>query len=422
MPGEVIDAITRRGLPVHVIAIAQETDAATFADFPGARLSWSKYGAALASLKAAGVRDVIMVGRMTRPRLRDARPDFGFIKGLGSALKVIRAGGDDALLRAVVQLFEPHGFRVVGVNDVAPELLIAEGLSAGPEPSLDDRDDIALGMRLIDALGRFDIGQAAIVAGGRVLAIEGAEGTDKTIGRVTAHRAHAHAHVHRPAADARRGVLVKRPKPQQDLRVDLPTIGPDTVSAVLAAGLVGIAAEAGWVIAAQRAELFARASAAQIFVVGVARAASIENQSDRSALAQSALTGPLRDTPQAWQRDVTLGCDVIATLASFDIAASLVVRQSRVISIGVNETPNAVLARTYPARRGLFRGRSGAMIIDQTCALDDALFGAIAKVGLAVCIVIDRRSVSERDGTGAGESAARFGIVLQRVSATALEA
>ncbi len=313
----------------------------------------------------------------------------------------------------------PSGFAVVGGWGDITVAVLALGLLAIGRPAPGRR---RVAYNVWNALGLFDIGQAAIVAGGRVLAIEGAEGTDKTIGRVAARRGHSNATIHHPAMGSRGGVLVKRPKPQQDLRVDLPTIGPDTVSGVLAAGLVGIAAEAGWVIAAQRTELIARAAAAQIFVVGVAKAASIEIAPEPTAMAQAALVGRLRDVPQAWQRDVTLGCEVMATLASFDIESSLVVRQRRVITIGVNETPHDVLARTYPARRGVFRGRTGAMVIDQSCALDDGLFGAIAKVGLAVCIVIDRREVSSRDVEATVKSAARFGVEFQRVSAAALEA
>lgn len=411
MPGEVIDAITRRGLPVHIIAIAEETNE-TFGGLPLARLSWAKYGAAIASLKAAGVGDVIMVGRMTRPRLRDARPDFGFIKGLTSALRVLRAGGDDALLRAVVQLFEPHGFRVVGVKDVAPELLIGDGLLAGPPPDNSSLDDVALGMALIDAIGAFDIGQAAVVSDGRVIAIEGAEGTDKTIARVVAQRSASH----RGGSAVSGGVLVKRPKPGQDLRVDLPTIGPDTVAGAQAAGLSGIAVEAGWVIAAQRRDLIARANEAGVFVLGTTVAPSSPRTSVDAAMIATEINQQLRAAPESWRNDAELGCKVASALQGFAINPTLVVRRNRVITIGVDEPLLDVVARTYASRSGLLRRRSGVMIVSDDEGCDEVLFHAVAALGLAALIVVGTARRPQAIDRGVFAAASRAGISLMPIA------
>ncbi len=412
MPGEVIDAITRRGAGVHIIAIAEEADAA-FGSLPVVRLSWSKYGAALASLKRAGVRDVIMVGRMTRPRLRDARPDLGFLTAIPSVMRIMRAGGDDALLRAVVQLFEPHGFRVVGVADVAPDLLIGDGVLAGPEPTAADTADIALGMAVIDALGPFDIGQAAVVAGGRVLALEGAEGTDRTLARVA-------RSWQRSGGDGRhrRGVLVKRPKPGQDLRVDLPTIGPETVLGVAAAGLRGIAAESGLVIAAHRARLIENASNAEIFVTGVKPQVG-HGVSARHAGRQCAdVRDQLAGAADAWRRDAILGADVMATLQDFDIDPVLVVRRQRVISIGVDEAPVAVMGRTHASRRGLWRRRSGVAVLGANAVIDAHVLDAISAIGLAAVVIFDRSGDPHARALEAlGNRARQLGIALVALNA-----
>ncbi|MBX9683773.1 MAG: UDP-2,3-diacylglucosamine diphosphatase LpxI [Hyphomicrobium sp.] len=412
MPGEVIDAITRRGAGVHIIAIAEEADAA-FGALPVVRLSWSKYGAALASLKRAGVRDVVMVGRMTRPRLRDARPDLGFLTAIPSVMRIMRAGGDDALLRAVVQLFEPHGFRVVGVADVAPDLLIGDGVLAGPEPTAADTADIAIGMAVIDALGPFDIGQAAVVADGRVLALEGAEGTDRTLARVA-------QSWQRSGGDRQRrcGVLVKQPKPGQDLRVDLPTIGPETVLGVAAAGLRGIAAESGLVIAAHRARLIENASNAEIFVIGVAAQVGDGMAASRAQGDRSDVRDLLARAPDSWRGDAILGADVMQTLADFDIDAVLVVRRHRVISIGVNEAPIAVMGRTHASRRGLWRRRSGVAVFGPKAVIDSGVLEAISAIGLAALVIASGSGQQQAQAVEAhGKQARQLGIALVALDA-----
>ena len=153
---------------------------------------------------------------------------------------------------------------MLSVADVAPELLVDEGPLGFHPPQVSDIGDIEKGMGLIAALGRFDIGQAVVVTGGDIEAIEGAEGTDRMIARVEEMRLASGADL----MSLRRGVLVKRPKPGQDTRLDLPAIGPETVDGAIKAGLSGIAGLAGEVLAASRFEMVERADRAQIFIAG----------------------------------------------------------------------------------------------------------------------------------------------------------
>ena len=146
---------------------------------------------------------------------------------------------------------------------MAPELLAGEGTLGAKSPSPEDRADIETGFRVVAALGRLDVGQAAVVVKGRVLAVEAAEGTDAMIARC--------AELRKGASARRRGlagVLVKAPKPGQEERVDLPTIGPDTVESAARARLAGIAVAAGRVLIADRAATFAAADRHGLFLFG----------------------------------------------------------------------------------------------------------------------------------------------------------
>jgi DUF1009 family protein len=178
-------------------------------------------------------------------------------------IKLFR-GGDDYLLSGLAQLFEEHGYRLVGAHQIAPELLMPLGPIGSRQPADGDRADIARGLELLHAIGPFDIGQAVVVADGRVLAVEAAEGTDEMLARLAALR--EQGRVRFPAST---GVLIKAPKPRQDRRVDLPSIGPRTVEGAARAGLAGIAVVAGSAIVAEPERIAMTAERHGLFLVGV---------------------------------------------------------------------------------------------------------------------------------------------------------
>jgi DUF1009 family protein len=191
------------------------------------------------------------------------RPDFLAVKSLPKIIRAYR-GGDNHLLTGVSELFEEQGFRLVGAHEVAPEILVPEGALGRVDASGKDQEDIAFGFAYLQASGAFDIGQAAVVAGKRILAVEAAEGTDQMLARVTELRVNG-----RIGVGPGTGVLVKAPKPGQDPRFDLPSIGPRTVAGVAAAGLAGIAVVSGRTVIADAESVVREADRAGIFVVGV---------------------------------------------------------------------------------------------------------------------------------------------------------
>jgi len=261
LPAEVAAAVTAGGRRVVIAAIRGEADPAL--DALGAHwLEWGQIGRLFDLLDREGCKDIVLVGGVSRrPDFRAIIGDLGTMRRLPRILPVL-AGGDDGVLRKVIRLFEMEGVTVRGAHEVAPSLLAGDGALGRGRPAEADLADAAVGASLLAALGPFDVGQAAVVVAGRVVAIEAAEGTDALIERA------GKLKVAGRVARGGRGVLVKRMKPGQDLRVDLPAIGPDTITRAAEAGLAGIAVEAGRVLVAGRAETVRRADAAGLFLIG----------------------------------------------------------------------------------------------------------------------------------------------------------
>ncbi|MCY0146729.1 UDP-2,3-diacylglucosamine diphosphatase LpxI [Hoeflea sp. G2-23] len=206
---------------------------------------------------------VLAGGIDRRPRIRDLRPTWQSLAAAPSLLRTLLSAGDDQMLRAAIGVLERQGVTVVGAQVVAPGLLGHAGPlgKLGPKPS--DQADIAAAEQAALALGRLDVGQGAVAVGGRVIALEGLEGTDLMLERVAALRTAGRL----PRSNG--GVLVKMCKPDQDERADLPSIGPDTVTNAHAAGLNGIAIEAERALVLERDLLVAEADRLGLFVTGL---------------------------------------------------------------------------------------------------------------------------------------------------------
>lgn len=212
------------------------------------------------------IRRVVMSGAVKRrPAFGEIRVNLKSLLKLPMALKTLMAGGDDAVLRMVISLIEAQGCEVLGAHEILPGLLATVGPLGAVSPDTDDERDIDKAAEAAEALGRLDVGQGAVAVGGRIVALEGVEGTDAMLARVEGLRAEGRI------SRRRRGVLVKLCKPQQDLRADLPTIGVSTVENARAAGLAGIAVEAGRALVVEREAMIAAANAAGLFVVGLDR-------------------------------------------------------------------------------------------------------------------------------------------------------
>ncbi|HBH27048.1 MAG TPA: DUF1009 domain-containing protein [Rhodospirillaceae bacterium] len=255
LPAALADACPALGLTPVLIGLAGHADPLLR---PRCTL-WARLGAAgaiLDALRREGVRDLVLIGAVRRPSLAEIRPDLTGLRLLWRLGRAAWRGGDDALLTALKRVLEAQGLTVRPVQDFLPDLLAPEGVLTRRAPTSAEMADAAKAMEAAKALGALDIGQAAVAACGRVLALEGAEGTTRMVARV--------------GSFGCAGVLAKRAKPGQDRALDLPTIGPDTVAACANAGLSGIAVEAGGVLIADLAHTVAAADAEGLFLWGCA--------------------------------------------------------------------------------------------------------------------------------------------------------
>lgn len=262
-PLEVVRAAQANGRAPFIVGVIGSCDPAIEA-FPHLWVHIGQVGKVFAALKERAVVDIAFVGAMTRPELADLRFDWGALKRAPELAQLFR-GGDNRLLVGVAAIFEREGLRVVGVHEIAPQLLAPAGLIGARSAPSDAEADARIGAALLAALSPFDVGQGVVVANARVIAIEAAEGTDAMLARVADLRAARRLRFQGPA-----GVFVKAPKRDQDLRLDMPAVGVKTIEAAKRAQLRGVALAAGQVLIADR-QAFARAAdEAGLFVVGFA--------------------------------------------------------------------------------------------------------------------------------------------------------
>lgn len=245
-----------QGLDLHVIRLAGVSDE-SLSSYPSDECAVGEAGKIIRTLKSHKCDAVVFAGIVRRPNFSALKVDW---RGAALMPRVLAAAakGDASILDVLVETVEAEGMRVIAVEDVLKNLAALQGVIAGPAPSEKQLADIQKAAAIVSALGAFDVGQGAVVAHGLVLAIEAAEGTDAMLSRCAA----------LPNELSKGGVLVKRPKPDQELRVDLPTVGPETVRRAAAAGLAGIAMEAGGALVVDRDEMVGLAEEAGLFIYG----------------------------------------------------------------------------------------------------------------------------------------------------------
>ena len=261
LPLEVARAAAANGRPPFLVGLVGATDPAIEA-FSHIWVRLGEVGKLFAALAERRVADLAIVGALTRPEFSELRLDWGALKRAPRLAALFR-GGDNRLLAGVAAIFEREGVRVVGAHEIAPQMLAPLG-PIGVRAAAPDADaDARLGAEALAALSPFDVGQGVVVADGRVVAVEAAEGTDAMLERVAALRASRWLRFSGPA-----GVFVKAPKRGQDLRLDMPAIGPRTIALAARAELKGVALAAGLVLIAERGETARRADQAGLFVAG----------------------------------------------------------------------------------------------------------------------------------------------------------
>jgi UDP-2,3-diacylglucosamine hydrolase len=457
LPLTVAESVVAQGGSVHVVAIEGEADA-DFSPFPHTWVGWGHVGRMVSTLRRQADAMVI-AGGVRRPNLWKIRPDLGFILSIPQILAMM-TGGDDSVLSRVVKFFEAKGIEVRGAHQVAPELLASEGPAGTLSLYGQVRTDAELGFAVRAALGPLDAGQAVVVADGAVLAIEGAEGTDAMLARVGS--------LNGTREDgARRGVLAKGPKPGQELRVDMPTIGPRTVEHAAEAGLAGVALEAGATLLLDRSAAVAAADEHGIAIeglprhgvhspvkarpqnveegqsggdtrtpkIGVSPAPSPSPQGEGESRWRHVNAGPLDPPPaeaaispprmlgrlqpdERADADIRKALTAIHHLAPFHTGRAVVVSRAYVLAVAAAEPPLAMLERVRALRQwGVgARRRIGVLgaradVGDWDAAKVEALVSRAAAAGLAG-IAVTGPAAALAAFEHAGETADRHELFL----------
>lgn len=257
IPKKLIDFCRENGRDYFVLAIEGNADKNLIDEsIPHQWIRIGQAGTGFKRFHEEKVEDVVMIGTIRRPSFFDLVPDFrtaAFFAKIG-----MKSIGDDGILRALVKEIESEGMLVKGVHEVLPEILVKEGVMGKHKPDKQAMEDIKRGIEVAETLGRLDVGQAVVVQQGLVLGVEGIEGTDELIRRCGEYRRKGDG-----------GVLVKLRKPQQDMRIDLPTIGPRSVYRAKESGLRGIAVHAGNGLIVDEEETIKAADKEGLFIIGV---------------------------------------------------------------------------------------------------------------------------------------------------------
>lgn len=255
LPARIAEKCEATDRPYFIVAFEEQTDLRTVDGRPH---MWARLGAAGAvidGLHKQGVKEVCMIGPVRRPSITQLAPDAraaAFFARVG-----IRALGDNALLSAIADVLAEEGFSLVGANSLLAEMLLAPGIKTRAKPDKAALADVEQGRAVLQTLGSMDVGQAVIVQQGMVIAIEAIEGTDRMIERS--------AELVRTGPGA---VLIKAPKPHQDRRLDLPTLGSATIENAATAGLAGIAAAAGATLVVDADRVIELCDAKGLFFLG----------------------------------------------------------------------------------------------------------------------------------------------------------
>lgn len=265
LPAALAEAALAKGREIFVLAIDEDVSK-EIERFPHAHVRIGAHGEFIRLLKENGCEDIVLIGGIKRPDLTKIGLDRAGVKLLPRLMRWMTRG-DDGLLRGIADYLEKdHGLRVIGAHEIAASLLVPESLLTRASPSAQQEKDIDVAIRAALAIGALDIGQGAVACRGIVLALEAAEGTDQMLRRVATLSPELTG-----KADAREGVLVKLSKPDQERRVDMPTIGVETVENAAAAGLAGIAVEAGGTLMVDGEAVARAANAKGLFVLGLGK-------------------------------------------------------------------------------------------------------------------------------------------------------
>jgi len=256
MPVEIIRHCNRNNIPVFAIGLEPFACEEQLAEVPHIFAKIGEAGKMIKALRENNVHNIVLAGGIKRPSFKELLPDW---EGVKIAAKLaMKSMSDDNLFRTLIDEVEKRGFKILGIEEVVPDMLFQEGIYGKVKPTKDDMSDIERGWTVAKAIGAVDVGQAVVVQEGLVLAMEAIEGTDMVLSRAAALR-----------KAGKKPIMVKVLKPGQDMRVDLPAIGLQTIDLFIKYGIGGIAVEAGGILLIEKDAVIKKADENGIFIIGL---------------------------------------------------------------------------------------------------------------------------------------------------------
>lgn len=257
LPNILLNSIKKTDITPHVIIIEDHADG-NYSQFPNIKLKLGQFNKAIKYLQQNNIDHICFAGKIYRPSLSQLKLDTIGVKFLAKIGLKKLSGGDDQLLQQIINLFEQYRISTISPVEICKDLVINKGVIGEIKPSKQDLEDIRYGEEILDSLSRFDIGQAIIIENKYTLGIEAAEGTDELIKRIKSLK-----------KEKNLGVFVKKPKLKQNMRIDLPTIGIETINNVINSNLKGIAISANTTLIIDKKAVIAKANKNNIFIFGI---------------------------------------------------------------------------------------------------------------------------------------------------------
>lgn len=258
LPEIIIKNAKENKLNIHVIAIEGQFNLVPNKSIPFISVKLGQLGKAINYIKQNNIKFVCFAGKINRPSIANLKPDVVGLKFLTKIGLTKLSSGANQIFNHIVKFFEEHGIKIVGPETICNDLLISKGLITKTKPKKEDLIDIKYGAEILKKLSQFDIGQAIIIENQYVLGIEAAEGTDELIKRAKNLKRYK-----------QHGVLIKIPKLKQNMKIDLPTIGMDTIQNIINSNLRGIAIAANKTLILDKEEVIKKANKHKIFIVGI---------------------------------------------------------------------------------------------------------------------------------------------------------
>jgi DUF1009 family protein len=258
LPPELAQLLRKKNVDFYIAGIENFADQANFIGFNYQEVNIAKIGKLISYLKTNSVNKVIFIGGLARPKISSLKPDLLGVKLLAELGINKISGGDDNVLRIIIDFFQKQNFYITSIAEIAPEILAEAGHIAGPEVNKTYHTDIQIGTDFLHKTSEFDVGQAVILQNKRIIGVEAAEGTDGLIKRMLLLK-----------FKPENAILIKTPKATQDKRIDLPTIGPETVKNCYESGVKLIAVKSGETIIQDKLQTISLANELKISIIGI---------------------------------------------------------------------------------------------------------------------------------------------------------